>query len=71
MFCGCDDALLEAFYGRAGASTESREVAAEVGAGPPPRLSRTEGCGEKGVRSAQKMQVGPCIPVGIQHTVKG
>ena len=37
-----------------------------MGAGPPPRLSRTEGCGEKGVRSAQKMQVGPCIPVGIQ-----
>jgi hypothetical protein len=24
------------------------------------------GCSEKGVRLAQKMQVGPCIPVGIQ-----
>ena len=23
--------------------------------------------GEKGVRLAQKMQVGPCIPVGIQR----
>ena len=23
-------------------------------------------CSEKGVRSAQKMEVGPCIPVGIQ-----
>ena len=25
---------------------------------------------EKGVRLAQKMQVGPCIPVGI-HAIKG
>jgi hypothetical protein len=26
----------------------------------------SEGCSEQGVRLAQKMQVGPCIPVGVQ-----
>ena len=29
--------------------------------------SFTSSCGEKGVRLAQKMRVGPCIPVGVQR----